>query len=82
MLNEGRGISEINKIETEKIFDLFKKIGFKNNIPYKILNKKILINFEIGNYNSSFYKDKIIIFNFSIPEDCNDVKLKTKIFIT
>lgn len=80
MVNEGRGISEINKIETEKIFNLFKKSGFKSNISYKILKNNILINFIEGNYNSYFFKNKqIIILNFSIPEKYNDIKLKTVI---
>ena len=53
--NEGRGISELNKIETEKIYDIFKKNSFSTN-DYIINNKKIQITFEIGNYNSKYYK--------------------------
>lgn len=80
MLNEGRGISNINKVETEKIFNLFKEIGFKSGIKYKILNQKFLIDFIIGNYDCYFYANKqSLILHFSAPEKYNEVKLKSLI---
>jgi hypothetical protein len=76
-LNEGRGISEPSKQEIEKIFNLFLKNGY-GKLPYKLLNKIILIEFcKNDNYDSFFYKNnKIHIMTFSIPENYDTIKLK------
>ena len=77
MITEGRGISEINKIETENIFNLFKNIGFKLNIDYLFDNMLVKINFNVGNYNSNFnYNNKMFILNFNFPMDYNIIKTK------
>lgn len=77
MLNEGRGISEVNKEETDNIFRLFKSIGYRRFIPYKILGNDILLSFVLGNYDSFFSKNKNnMILNFSAPMDFDDIKLK------
>lgn len=77
MINEGRGISEINKIETENIFNRFKKHSF-STFEHQILNRIIEITFSIGNYDSKFYKShgKYYIL-FTCPEKYDDLKLKT-----
>ena len=77
MLNEGRGISDINKIETENIFDIFDKNGF-STFKYQILNKIIEITFSLGNYNSKCYKknNKFYLL-FTIPENYDSLKTKT-----
>lgn len=77
MINEGRGISEINKIETENIFNRFKKYSF-STFEHQILNRIIEITFSIGNYDSKFYKShgKYYIL-FTCPESYDDLKLKT-----
>lgn len=76
-INEGRGISEINKKVTENIFELFIKNGY-GEIPYKFYDKDILIKFEENtNYNSYFYKNnRIFILYFSIPKQYNTSKVK------
>lgn len=77
MITEGRGISEINKIETENIFNLFKNVGFKLNIDYLFDNMLVKINFNVGNYNSNFnYNNKMFILNFNFPMDYNIIKTK------
>lgn len=77
MLNEGRGISDINKIETENIFNIFKNNGF-STFDHQILNKNINVTFEIGNYDSKFYKkqgDYYIL--ITCPYTYIDLKVKT-----
>ena len=76
MINEGRGISEINKIETELIFNLFKKVGYSLNNDYKFNNLDIKINFKVG-YNSNLFNIKnIYIFNFEFSEKSTDNEIK------
>ncbi len=55
MINEGRGISELNKEETENLFNVFKKDGYKT-FDHQILNRIVEITFSEGNYDSKFYK--------------------------
>lgn len=77
MLNEGRGISDINKIETENIFNIFKNNGF-STFDHQILNKIINITFEIGNYDSIFYKRNGDYFiHITCPIIFIDLKVKT-----
>jgi hypothetical protein len=53
MLNEGRGISDSNKKEIERIFLLYKTDGYRKDIPFKLHGKKISISF-LDQKNSSF----------------------------
>lgn len=79
MLNEGRGISELNKEETENIFNLFKENGYSSS-DHQILNRIIEITFGVGNYDSKFYKkSNKYYFLITCPEDYNDLKLKSTI---
>jgi gas vesicle protein len=79
MLNEGRGISDINKIETENIFDILNKNGF-STFEYQILNKIIEITFSLGNYDSKCYKkNKNFYLLLTAPKDYDSLKLKTVI---
>lgn len=79
MLNEGRGISEVNKEETENIFSIFKNNHF-STFDHQILNKIIEITFEEGNYDSKFYKkDSKYYLKFTCPENFDDLKLKSVI---
>lgn len=77
MISEGRGISDLNKEETDNIFDIFKKEGYKT-FTYQILNRSVEITFKEGNYDSKFYKKSgnyyLLI---TAPEKYNDLKLKT-----
>lgn len=76
MINEGRGISEINKVESESIFNLFKKVGYSINNDYKFNNLDIKINFKKG-YNSNLFNIKdIYIFNFEFSEKSTDNEIK------
>lgn len=77
MINEGRGISELNKEETENLFNIFKKDGYQT-FDYQILNRIVEVTFLEGNYDSKFYKKNgkyyLLI---TCPKDYNDLKLKT-----
>lgn len=77
MIKEGRGISELNKEETENLFLIFKENGYQT-FNYQILNKIISITFSDGNYDSKFYKKSgkyyLLI---TCPKNCDDLKLKT-----
>lgn len=77
MINEGRGISELNKEETENILKIFKFGGY-NIFKHQILNRIIEITFSVGDYNSKFYKKSgkyyILI---TCPKDYDELKLKT-----
>jgi hypothetical protein len=77
MINEGTGISELNKEETENLFKLFKIKGY-GTFDYQILNRYIQVQFSIGNYDSKFYKKSgkyyLLI---TIPKSYDDLKLKT-----
>lgn len=77
MINEGRVISELNKEETENIFNIFKMNSF-SIFEHQILNKIVEITFNIGNYDSKFYKvsDKYYLL-FTCPKEYNDTKLKS-----
>jgi len=76
MLKEGRGISEINKIESENIFNVFKNKGF-STFEHQVLNRVIEITFILGNYDSKCYKkDKKFYLSITAPEDYDDLKLK------
>jgi hypothetical protein len=55
MINEGRSISELNKEETENIFNIFINNPF-SDFEHQILNRNVKINFREGNYDSRFYK--------------------------
>ena len=77
MINEGRGISDINKIETENIFNILKNKGF-SEFDHQILNKIIHIIYELGNYDSKYYKkDGINYILITSPVYYDDIKLKT-----
>jgi hypothetical protein len=77
MINEGRGISELNKEESENLFNIFKKDGYQK-FDYQILNKIVEVTFSEGNYDSKFYKKSgeyyILI---TCPKEYNDLRLKT-----
>ena len=77
MINEGRGISELNKKETENIFNIFLNKSF-HTFEYQILNRIIEITFKEGNYNSKFYKNlgKCFLL-FTCPKNYNQIKLKS-----
>lgn len=77
MINEGRGISEVNKEETESIFDIFKSEHFIT-FEHQILNRNIEITFGEGNYDSKFYKKNGRYYlYFTCPKEYNDLKLKS-----
>ena len=77
MINEGRGISELNKEETENIFNIFKKEGYQT-FEHQILNRIIELTFSEGNYDSKFYKKSGKYYMLiTCPKDYNDIKLKT-----
>ena len=76
MINEGRGISNLNKIETDNIFKIFEKNGF-SSFDHQILNRVMKITFEIGNYDSKFYKNHGVYYLLvTCPENYDDLKLK------
>lgn len=76
-INEGRGISDINKIETERLFNVFKASGY-TTFNYEILGKNINVTFDVGNYDSKYYKAKNInFFLFNIPKKHDNTKVKT-----
>jgi hypothetical protein len=76
-MNEGRGISDINKEETENIFNTFLLNGF-STFEHQILNRIIEITFEEGDYYGKFYKsnNKFYI-KFTCPKYYNQLKIKT-----
>jgi len=77
MINEGRGISELNKEETENIFNIFKEKSF-SIFDYQLLNRNVEITFKEGNYDSRFYKKfGNNYLYFTCPKNFNDVKLKS-----
>ena len=77
MIDEGRGISELNKEETENLFNVFKKDGYKT-FDHQILNRIVEITFSEENYYSKFYKKLgqyyLLI---SCPKNYDELKLKT-----
>lgn len=77
MINEGRGISELNKEETENLFNIFKKDGYQT-FNHQILNRIVEISFSEGNYDSKFYKKSgkyyLLI---TCPKDYDELKFKT-----
>ena len=77
MINEGRGISELNKEETENLFNIFKETGYQK-FNHQILNRIVEITFSEGNYGSKFYK-KLGKYYLSItcPKDYDELRLKT-----
>jgi hypothetical protein len=77
MINEGRGISDLNKEETENIFNIFINKPF-SVFEHQILNRIVEITFKYGNYDSIFFKKygKFYL-HFSCPEKFNDIKLKS-----
>jgi len=77
MINERRGISEINKIESELIFDLFKLVGFKMNNDYNFNGINIKINFKVGDYYANVMEsNKLYILNFVFPIKHDNDKVK------
>jgi hypothetical protein len=77
MINEGRAISELNKGETENIFNIFRKEGYQT-FEHQILNRIIELTFSEGNYDSKFYKKSGKYYMLiTCPKDYNDIKLKT-----
>lgn len=77
MINEGRGISELNKEETENIFNIFKKYGY-STFGHQILNRIVQITFSEGNYDSSFYKKASKYYLLiTCKDNYSDLKLKT-----
>ena len=80
MINEGRGISDINKIETENIFNLLKNNGFKVNNKYNIDGIDIIINFYVGDYYANYhFKNGIHSLNYTFPTNYNEIKVKETI---
>lgn len=77
MINEGRGISELNKEETENLFNIFKRDGYQT-FSYQILNKIVETSFLEGNYDSKLYKKlgKYYLL-ITCPKNYNELKLKT-----
>ena len=77
MIDEGRGISELNKEETENLFNVFKKDGYKT-FDHQILNRIVEITFSEENYDSKFYKKlgKYYLL-ISCPKNYDELKLKT-----
>jgi hypothetical protein len=77
MINEGRGISELNKEETENLFNIFQKEGYQT-FEHQILNRIVEFTFSEGNYDSKFYKKSGKYYMLiTCPKDYNDIKLKT-----
>jgi hypothetical protein len=77
MISEGRGISEINKEETENIFNVFKSEHF-STFDHQILNRIVEITFKEGNYDSKFYKKSGKYYlHFTCPKDYDDLKIKS-----
>jgi len=77
MLTEGRGISELNKDETENIFNRFKSNSF-STFEHQILNRIVELCFKEGNYDSKFYKRfGKYYFLFTCPKNYDNVKLKS-----
>jgi hypothetical protein len=77
MISEGRGISELNKEETENLFNIFQKEGYQT-FEHQILNRIIEFTFSEGNYDSKFYKNSGKYYMLiTCPKDYNDIKLKT-----
>jgi len=77
MISEGRGISEINKEETENIFNVFKSEHF-STFDHQILNRVVEITFKEGNYDSKFYKKSGKYYlHFTCPKDYDDLKIKS-----
>ena len=77
MINEGRGISELNKEETKNLFNIFQKEGYQT-FEHQILNRIIEVTFSEGNYDSKFYKKSGEYYMLiTCPKDYNDIKLKT-----
>ena len=77
MLNEGRVISELNKEETENIFNIFKIKKF-TKFDHQLLNRIVEVSFNVGSYDSKFYKisGKYYLL-ITCPEEYNDTKLKS-----
>jgi len=77
IIKEGRGISEVNKEETENIFNIFKSKHF-SMFDHQILNRIIEITFEEGNYDSKFYKKSGKYYlHFTCPNDYDILKVKS-----
>lgn len=77
MINEGRGISELNKEETENIFNIFKETGYQT-FNHQILNMIVETTFSEGNYDSKFYKKSGGYYlSITCPKDYDELKLKT-----
>lgn len=77
MINEGRGISELNKEETESLFNIFKETGYQT-FNHQILNRIVKITFSEGNYDSKFYKKSGKYYlSITCPKDYDELKLKT-----
>jgi hypothetical protein len=77
MISEGRDISEINKEETENIFNVFKSEHF-STFDHQILNRIVEITFKKGNYDSKFYKKSGKYYlHFTCPKDYDDLKIKS-----
>lgn len=77
MINEGRGISDLNKEETENIFNIFKDSGY-SKFTHQILNRSIEITFTKGNYDSKFYKNDITSNGITFLE-FNNILIKNKV---
>jgi hypothetical protein len=77
MITEGRGISELNKEETEIIFDIFKGRGY-GTFSHQILNRFVEISISKGNYDSKFYKKSGRYYiSITCPEIYDELKLKS-----
>jgi hypothetical protein len=77
MISEGKNISEINKEETENIFNVFKSEHF-STFDHQILNRIVEITFKEGNYDSKFYKKSGKYYlHFTCPKDYDDLKIKS-----
>ena len=79
MINEGRGISQLNKEETEILFNIFKDGGYRT-FDHQILNRIVEVTFSEGDYDSKFYKKSgnyyLLI---TCPKSYDELKLRTVI---
>jgi hypothetical protein len=79
-MNEGRGISDINKIETNDIYKIFINSGYCTFVK-NIMDNDVEMTFQCSkNYDSKFYKknNKYYIL-ISCPKNYNTLSLKSVI---
>ncbi len=72
-----RGISELNKEETDNLFNIFKETGYQT-FNHQILNRMVETTFSEGNYDSKFYKKSGKYYlSITCPKNYDELKLKT-----